>query len=413
MKKLVLNTLLLLAVSSGSVYAQILNEGFENWGNRSNTIGIPPALPNETFNYDDPLNWSSGNQATKHSMLGNGAFVTKDTSTKHTGTSSIRMESNQISVLGFTVTIPGLVVSGEFTINPLDFATGDIDPFAVPGVGFPITGKPSKLVGYYKYAPAGLDTCEIACALVDSARNQVAYGIFKNATTVGSFTRFEVSLVYTSCNRPDTLCIIAASSPFTSGAGSAGVDGSTLWIDSLGISFTPTPNVLPYANNDTVVVNWNTTTNIATLLTNDGDCDGGTLSVSSATTPMHGTASAAGTSVSYTPTTGYVGPDIFTYRISDGAGGTDSAFVVVTVRNNTGINNADFSNFKLFPNPTTSTILVEGIQGIAYQICDLNGRILKTGTIENSTQEIDVTSFSIGTYIFKAAEINKSFTIIR
>lgn len=391
--------------------AQISNNGLESWGSRTNTIGVPPLIPSETFNYVDPINWSTSNQATNHSMLGSGSYVTQDSSSFYEGTSSARIESNQISILGNTVTIPGLLVSGEFVINPLDFATGTINPFAVPGVGFPVTGKPSKLVGYFKYAPAGVDTCEIACALVDSARNQVAYGIFKNANTVGAFTRFEIDLFYISCNRPDTICIIASSSPFTSGAASAGVDGSALWIDSLGISYTPVPNVFPLANNDTIVTYKNHPITITTLLNNDNDCDGGTLAITSTTTPLHGANTNTSTSVTYTPTTNYVGNDIFNYTISDGSTGIATAFVVINVLDNVGIEDLTSTNIHVYPNPATNNITIDGIEAnTKYTLSDLSGKIILKGLVNNQAN-IDVTSLSNGTYLLNINGISKKINI--
>lgn len=409
--------ILILTALFASVFisnAQISNNSFEVWGMRTNTIGVPPLLPDETFSYSDPVSWSTGNQATGHSQLGNGFYVTQDTSNRYDGTSSTRLESNEITILGNVITIPGLLVSGEFVINPVDFATGDINPFAVPGVGFPVTGKPSKLVGYYKYAPMGVDTFEIACALVDSARNQVAYGILRSAATVGSFTRFEINLTYTSCNRPDTICIIAASSPFTSGASTTGADGSVLWVDSFGVSFTPTPNVIPFANNDTVVTYKNTPLTISTLLGNDGDCDGGSLSIVSTTIPLHGSNTNTASSVTYTPTTGYVGNDIFTYNISDGSGGSAVAFVVVNVLNNVGIDDQSAASISLYPNPANNMIQILGMKNnTSYMINDLSGKTILQGIVENNNNSIDISSLNNGSYIIKVDGMTKKFSVVK
>jgi YD repeat-containing protein len=66
--------------------------------------------------------------------------------------------------------------------------------------------------------------------------------------------------------------------------------------------------------------------------TNDNDPDGYALTITSVGTPSHGTASInGGTSITYTPTSGYSGSDSFTYTISDGHGGTATATVSVTV----------------------------------------------------------------------------------
>jgi len=66
----------------------------------------------------------------------------------------------------------------------------------------------------------------------------------------------------------------------------------------------------------------------AQLLANDSDPDNNPLTISSVSSPAHGIITG---SYSYTPTTGYVGSDSFTYTIADGQGGTATATVNVTV----------------------------------------------------------------------------------
>jgi hypothetical protein len=71
---------------------------------------------------------------------------------------------------------------------------------------------------------------------------------------------------------------------------------------------------------------------VVSVLTNDTDPDGDTLTVTGASQPAHGavTVDPVGT-VTYTPTTGYSGTDAFDYSVADGRGGTDTARVAVTV----------------------------------------------------------------------------------
>ena len=64
---------------------------------------------------------------------------------------------------------------------------------------------------------------------------------------------------------------------------------------------------------------------------NDSDLDGDTLTVTAVGTPAHGTAVIEDGNVRYTPSPNYNGGDSFTYTISDGNGGTDSASVALTV----------------------------------------------------------------------------------
>ena len=49
------------------------------------------------------------------------------------------------------------------------------------------------------------------------------------------------------------------------------------------------------------------------------DAEGNTLTITNVSTPAHGTAVNNAGVVTYTPSTGYVGTDTFTYTVSDGA----------------------------------------------------------------------------------------------
>lgn len=69
------------------------------------------------------------------------------------------------------------------------------------------------------------------------------------------------------------------------------------------------------------------------VLANDRDADGDTLSISGydRSTGKGGTVTQDGNKLVYTPAAGFTGEDSFTYTISDGKGGTDTATVYVMV----------------------------------------------------------------------------------
>jgi hypothetical protein len=69
----------------------------------------------------------------------------------------------------------------------------------------------------------------------------------------------------------------------------------------------------------------------AVLLANDSDIDGGTLALASVQDAVNGTVALVGGNVVFTPSADYNGPASFTYTVSDGQGGTDTATVNVTV----------------------------------------------------------------------------------
>ncbi len=94
-------------------------------------------------------------------------------------------------------------------------------------------------------------------------------------------------------------------------------------------------NRVPVALDDAITVAMGAAATIG-VLANDSDPDGNTLSIASVGTPSHGTATISGTSVVYTPGTGYAGSDSFTYTIDDGQGGRATARVNVTVEGTSG-----------------------------------------------------------------------------
>lgn len=90
----------------------------------------------------------------------------------------------------------------------------------------------------------------------------------------------------------------------------------------------------PQAVNDAYTTDENVALviNAPGILVNDTDPNNDTLTVLSATSTAHGTLVwNANGSFTYTPNTGYVGPDSFTYNVTDGALTSLSATVTITV----------------------------------------------------------------------------------
>lgn len=92
-------------------------------------------------------------------------------------------------------------------------------------------------------------------------------------------------------------------------------------------------NTPPVAANDTATTTFGTPVTIQALA-NDTDADNDTLTIAEVGTTANGTATIQGTTIVYTPSTGFVGSTTFLYTISDGSA-TATASVTVTV-NNTG-----------------------------------------------------------------------------
>lgn len=88
-------------------------------------------------------------------------------------------------------------------------------------------------------------------------------------------------------------------------------------------------NTPPVANPLSASVAYNSSANPITL-----NISGGVpSSVAVGTAPLHGSANASGTSITYQPTAGYAGPDSFTYTATNTAGTSAPATVSVTVGN--------------------------------------------------------------------------------
>ena len=103
--------------------------------------------------------------------------------------------------------------------------------------------------------------------------------------------------------------------------------------DTASVSVTVTPvNDTPDAVNNALTTDEDTA-KVVSVLGNDTDVDGDSLTVTTPSpTAAHGTvACTAAGECTYTPAANYHGPDSFTYGISDGHGGTDTATVSMTV----------------------------------------------------------------------------------
>lgn len=101
---------------------------------------------------------------------------------------------------------------------------------------------------------------------------------------------------------------------------------------TVNINITPV-NDDPVAINDYKMTPGNTSVVIPVLL-NDSDVDKDNLSINSTSSPSHGTITVnPDKTITYTPNTGFIGYDSFTYTIDDGNGGTDTANVNISVNN--------------------------------------------------------------------------------
>ncbi|HEY4180330.1 MAG TPA: Ig-like domain-containing protein [Kofleriaceae bacterium] len=109
-------------------------------------------------------------------------------------------------------------------------------------------------------------------------------------------------------------------------------DGLATDLGTVAVTVTPV-NDAPVANDDVASTSRNHALALqaSTLLANDSDVDS-TISITAVSSPTHGTVALSGTTITFTPTTNYVGPATFVYTLSDGTL-TDTALVTINIAN--------------------------------------------------------------------------------
>ncbi|MEM3119123.1 MAG: Ig-like domain-containing protein, partial [Nitrososphaerales archaeon] len=132
----------------------------------------------------------------------------------------------------------------------------------------------------------------------------------------------------------------------------------------------------PVANNDSVSTNEDTVLDNIAVLANDTDADGDTLNITSFTQPTNGTVEAGtlANTLRYIPNANFNGVDTFTYTVSDGNGGTDTATVSVTV---SAVNDAPVTNDQSVTTgedtPVPITLTASDVEGDALTFSIVSG----------------------------------------
>lgn len=110
------------------------------------------------------------------------------------------------------------------------------------------------------------------------------------------------------------------------GGGSSGTSGN---------STPPTPvptNNPPVANDDAFDIFVNDIQQFD-VISNDSDSNGDALTITSTTAPTAGQVEIVENQLQYTPNSNFIGRDTFSYTLSDGNSGTDSAVVTININN--------------------------------------------------------------------------------
>ena len=199
---------------------------------------------------------------------------------------------------------------------------------AILKAGISFTGTGCELV----YNP--LETASIEVAEVDEDSSLTVEPLIENPVVGGAIT------AVTNASKGTVTLLSGTQISYVPDADYVGSDSFDYTVtggangDVLGtISIVINPvNDFPTPGEDLVSILPDTVITISVLV-NDTDIDGDTLTVTAVSTPAQGTASlnAAGTEITYTPPSAYMGVDGFTYTVDDGNGGSVAGVVQIAV----------------------------------------------------------------------------------
>lgn len=414
--------LLLLVAVFGALYvnAQIANGSFENWSNRTFILqaGTVTGIPADTSVFLDPDDWTSSNAISDLDSVGNHIFVTQST-TAHNGTYAIQMVTDSLSFpqiisgvsVRFPITLPGFVVNGIFNIDPQNLILGGgntVSPASIGGAGQRITQRLGAINGYYNYTPVfntntnANDTC-IIWAILRKGTQTVANAILKSTNNTGGYIPFHIPFTYNSCNMPDTVVILMASSvPNVNtiiGGNSKLQRGSVLLVDSVNYELLPVNYIFPpFAANDfdTTLKNNPVTVNV---LANDTDCNDN-LTVTITRGPANGSVSSNGGNITYTPNTNFLGFDTIWYKDSNSNGDTALAMLVIQVKNNVGINEVSEIPVSVYPVPTANELNINFSNAgkTTARVYDMIGNVVISTVFTSNFNHISTSTLANGFY---------------
>ena len=285
-------------------------------------------------------------------------------------------DGQQVEVgMKFTSSVAGQITALKFYRSASDTGSDVLDLWTA-------TGTRLASATFTNTAASGWQTVTLSSAVsiaanttyVASYHTTGAYvatnNYFTTAATNGPLTAFATTTV------PGGNGVYAYGGTSTTGIFPNNTFGAAnYWVD---VVFAPSgvANQPPVANNDSgYTATQNTALSIAAaaLLANDTDADGGTLTITGATSAVNGTVSfnSQTNTVTFTPTTGYAGSASFSYAIADGQGGTATATVSLTV--NAAPNQPPVANNDAGYSATQNTALTIAASTLIANDTDPNG----------------------------------------
>lgn len=170
------------------------------------------------------------------------------------------------------------------------------------------------------------------------------------------------------------------------------VDGTTGWRDirssaasngkGVLLEGTTLANAAPIASDDVASTNEDTAVTIS-VLSNDSDADGNSLTPTLLTQPTHGTATVnPNGTISYTPAANNNGSDSFTYRVSDGGLNSNTATVSISIA---AVNDAPTAIDNAFSTMFQTLLDVPAASGVLANDSDVDGDSLTVSPVSSPT----------------------------
>ncbi len=310
--------------------------------------------------------------------------------------------------------------NGSFTYEPVDDFFGQ-DEFRYQATdGSLSSGVITVTLNVTSVNDAPVGTADSFSLLADTALSIEAPGVLENDTDTELAT---LSVMVVTGTSHGTLTLNPDGSfDYVPATGYVGPDSFVYRaFDGLDhsndttVSITVRPlNTPPVATGEEFTLYENTTLQIAApgLLTNDIDDDGDSLSVLPLDSPAHGSLTLNGDgSFSYTPNSGYRGPDSFTYLVSDATDSSNTVTVILNIiqpptlsiaATNAGQHEGHSGN-----TPFTFTVARDGDTTVAATV---NYAISGSGANQADAADFGGTLPS-GTVTFAAGETSKIITI--
>ncbi len=291
-----------------------------------------------------------------HGVLsGTGANLTYTPNASYVGADSFTFTAND----GVSTSAPGTI---SITVNPPP----------------PTASNPNVSVNY-----------QTATSIVLSATGQgtITYAVTTQPAN-GTLTGTAPNLTYT----PTGSYVGTDSFKYTATNASGSSQGT------VSITVQPAP-VIPVAQNSSAVVAFNTATPITAVA---GGGNGHALTYSVATGPAHGTLGAfTGAVAIYTPATGYIGADSFTFKVTDGSSTSTAATVSITVNQAVPVANSQ-SVTTAFATALPITLVATGPPTITYSVVTQPANGTLSGTAPSLTYTPSNSFAGADSFTFKA-----------